>query len=224
MDGFVSVAFICTHNACRSQMAEAFACELASDVLEVYSAGTNPADAINPDAVWVLREKYGLDTTHQHPKTLGELPPVDVVVTMGCGVDCPNLFAAYQEDWGLEDPSDKGQQAMLETAEIIRRRVLDLRCRALAGAFDRKRLASNLKILGDERRLKIVELLADGDEHCACRLLEDLDISQPTLSHHMAALCGTGLVSARREGRWMRYRLDQGVLDALSHLVAQIAG
>lgn len=224
MDGLVSVAFICTHNACRSQMAEALARALAPGVLDARSAGTDPADAINADAALVLREEYGLDTARLRPKALDELPPVDVVVTMGCGVACPALPAAHREDWGLEDPSGGGRRAMLETAEAVRRRVLDLRCRALAGAFDPGRLAANLKTLGDARRLQIMGLLADGEERCACRLLEELDISQPTLSHHMAALCGTGLVSARREGRWTRYRLDRGVLGALSALVAGIAG
>jgi len=86
------VAFVCTHNSCRSQLAEALGRLLAADVFESCSAGTAPKSAINPDAVRVLRRLCGVDMTEtQRPKLLSELPPADVVVTMGCGVQCPML-------------------------------------------------------------------------------------------------------------------------------------
>lgn len=220
----VSVAFICTRNACRSQLAEALARTLAPDALAACSAGTDPAPEVDPLALAVLSEGYGADTARLRPKPLSELPRVDVAVTMGCGVACPRVPAAHREDWGLADPAGAGRGAMEAAASEIARRVLDLRCRALAGAFDLDRLARNLKVLGDARRLRVLGLLSDGEEHCACAILEALDISQPTLSHHMASLCGTGAVTARREGRWMRYRLDRGVLDALAGLVADLPG
>lgn len=219
----LAVAFVCTHNACRSQIAEALARSLAPGVLDAHSAGTDPAGAVDPVAVQVLSKVEGVDTGVLRSKPLSELPTVDMVVTMGCGVSCPRLPAAFREDWGLPDPSGRGREVMEETVDEIRRRVLDLRCRVLAGAFDRERFAQNLRVLGDVRRLGILELLSDGEERCACSLLEGLAISQPTLSHHMAALSEAGIVTARREGRWMRYRLDAGVLRSIAALIGDIA-
>ncbi|MFR3451655.1 MAG: metalloregulator ArsR/SmtB family transcription factor [Collinsella sp.] len=102
----------------------------------------------------------------------------------------------YREDWGLEDPTGKGDDAFLRTMRAIQQRVIGLRARIVAGEFDRERLALNLKALGDPNRLRIVELLWDGEEQCACNLLSELEISQPTLSHHMAALRDAGIVRA----------------------------
>lgn len=129
----VPVAFICTHNACRSQIAEALARMFASDVIAPCSAGTHPVAQVNPDASRLLADVYGVDTTLLRPKQLDELPRVDIVVTMGCGVQCPALPAKHREDWGLEDPTGKGDEAFLATMDVIRRKVLDLRQRILAG-------------------------------------------------------------------------------------------
>ncbi len=86
------VAFICVHNACRSQIAEALGKRLAADVFESYSAGTQLKDHINPDAVRLMKQLYEIDMEQsQYPKLLTELPPVDVVITMGCNVECPYL-------------------------------------------------------------------------------------------------------------------------------------
>lgn len=124
----LKVAFICVHNSCRSQMAEAIAKALASDVLEVYSAGTETKDSINPDAVAIVKELYGVDMTEtQKPKLLSEIPPVDIVVTMGCNVECPYLPCKHREDWGLDDPTDKGREAFLHTAKVIEKKVLELK-------------------------------------------------------------------------------------------------
>ena len=100
------VAFICVHNSCRSQIAEALGKKLAADVFESYSAGTEPKPQIDQDAVRLMRQVYGIDMEkRQYSKLLSELPPVDVVVTMGCNVQCPLLPCSYREDWGLDDPS-----------------------------------------------------------------------------------------------------------------------
>lgn len=214
-----TVAFICVHNACRSQIAEAIARSIAADALVACSAGTDPAASINEDAVQALRNDLGIDATGQRPKRLEALPAIDIVITMGCGVRCPALPASQREDWGLEDPTGKDGAAFERTVRDIENRVLDLRARILAGEFDPARLASNLRALGDVNRLRIVEMLRRHDELCACRLLEELEISQSTLSHHMAVLCDTGLVRARRDGRWMRYRLDELVLPELARLL-----
>lgn len=127
----MKVAFICTHNSCRSQIAEAFGRHLASDVFESCSAGTAIKDAINLDAVRLMKEKYGIEmiAEGQHPKMLKDLPKVDVVITMGCGVQCPYLPARMREDWGLEDPTGKSDAVFLEVMEEIRKDVLDLRKR-----------------------------------------------------------------------------------------------
>lgn len=130
----VKVAFICVHNSCRSQIAEAFGRHLAPDVFESYSAGTEIKDAINPDAVRIMKEHYGIDmlSEGQRPKTLEALPPVDIVITMGCGVACPYLPAERREDWGLDDPTGQGGSVFLETMEVIRQKVLSLK-QELAG-------------------------------------------------------------------------------------------
>lgn len=111
-------------------MAEAIAKILASDEFEAYSAGTEIKDKINEDAVGTIKEIYGFDMTKaQRPKTLSELPPVDIVITMGCGVACPYLPSKYREDWGLEDPTGKGGEEFIKTAKIIERKVKELKSR-----------------------------------------------------------------------------------------------
>lgn len=106
------VAFVCTHNSCRSQIAEAL-CKLISDgALECYSAGTFPGDAIDPTACRIVLEMFGVDMTlTQSPKSTSDIPPVDIVITMGCISGCPVIKCDYHEDWGLPDPTggDDGQ-------------------------------------------------------------------------------------------------------------------
>ena len=125
------VAFICVHNACRSQMAEALGRHLAADVFESYSAGTERKDRINPDAVRLMKARYGIDmeAEGQHSKLLLDIPEVVVVVTMGCNVRCPFLPCQWREDWGLDDPTGKPEEAFLETIRRIEEKVLDLRDR-----------------------------------------------------------------------------------------------
>ena len=122
------VAFVCVHNACRSQMAEAIARILAGDVFDSFSAGTETKPAIDPTAVRLVREQYGVDMTEtQYSKTLDALPEVDVVVTMGGNVQCPSLPCRRREDWGLDDPTGKEDSVYLAVMDTIRQRVLELR-------------------------------------------------------------------------------------------------
>ena len=122
------VAFVCVHNACRSQMAEAIARILAGDVFDSFSAGTETKPAIDPTAVRLVREQYGVDMTEtQYSKTLDALPEVDVVVNMGCNVQCPSLPCRRREDWGLDDPTGKEDSVYLAVMDTIRQRVLELR-------------------------------------------------------------------------------------------------
>ena len=128
------VAFVCVHNSCRSQMAEAIAKILAADVFEAYSAGTEKENEINPVAVEVIKELYAVDMTEtQHVKLLEALPRIDILVTMGCNVTCPYLPCQHSEDWGLEDPSGKDKEAFLKTAALIKEKVLDLKKRIESG-------------------------------------------------------------------------------------------
>ena len=127
MDKKLKVAFICVHNSCRSQMAEALGRHLAGDVFESFSGGTEVAPRINPDAVRLMKEIYGIDMEKtQRSKLLTELPEVDVVIKMGCDVVCPFFPADYEEDWGLEDPSGKGDEVFRHVVEIIEKKVQDL--------------------------------------------------------------------------------------------------
>lgn len=123
------VAFVCTHNSCRSQIAEAFGKHLAAGMFASYSAGTSIKGQINPDAQRIMRDRYGIDmeAEGQRPKTLSELPPIDVLVTMGCGVQCPYLPCGRREDWGLPDPTGKDDTEFVHVMEEIRQRVIGLR-------------------------------------------------------------------------------------------------
>ena len=113
-------ALICVHNSCRSQIAEALGKKLASDVFESYSAGTETKPRINPVAVRLMKQVHGIDMEEsQRSKLLSDIPPVDVIITMGCNVNCPFQPCSHREDWGLEDPSGKSDEAFLETIRRI---------------------------------------------------------------------------------------------------------
>lgn len=121
------VAFICVHNSCRSQIAEALGKHLASDVFESYSAGTEIKLQINQDAVRLMKQLYGIDMEQtQSPKLLANIPQVDIVITMGCNVACPFLPCKHREDWGLNDPSGKSDAAFEQTIQSIEYKILDL--------------------------------------------------------------------------------------------------
>lgn len=120
-----AVIFVCTHNACRSQIAEAMGKRLAGDVFDSYSAGTHIKAAVNPDAVRLMRETYGIDMIAggQRPKLLSECPKADWVITMGCGVRCPAVPGAHHEDWELEDPTGKSDADFLAVMEQIEKHI-----------------------------------------------------------------------------------------------------
>jgi len=122
------VAFICVHNSCRSQIAEALGKHLASDVFESYSAGTETKNRINPDAVRIMKQLYGIDMEEtQYPKLLEDIPPVDIVITMGCNVECPYLPCMHREDWGLDDPTEKNDSYFIEVIKKIETKIKDLK-------------------------------------------------------------------------------------------------
>lgn len=120
------VAFVCVGNSCRSQMAEGFAREYASDIFEVYSAGTDPSDKVKPNAVKVMKE-VGIDISDQYPNLLEEIPnKLDILITMGCGVKCPYIPCKMREDWGLDDPDGQPIEFFRETRDIIDNKVKEL--------------------------------------------------------------------------------------------------
>lgn len=130
----INVAFVCVHNSCRSQMAEALAKANFSNVFNAYSAGTESKDKINQDAVRILRGRFGIDMeASQHSKRIDTLPNIDVLVTMGCNVECPYLPCKHREDWGLDDPSGKSDEVFYQTIDLIETKLKDLSQRILHG-------------------------------------------------------------------------------------------
>ena len=118
------VAFICVHNSCRSQIAEALGRHLAGDVFESYSAGTETKPQINQDAVRLMKQLYGIDMERtQRSKLLSEIPPVDIVVTMGCNVTCPFLPCSRRENWGLDDPTGKSDEDFISVIKEIEHKI-----------------------------------------------------------------------------------------------------
>ncbi|MBB5337049.1 arsenate reductase [Pectinatus brassicae] len=122
----VKVAFVCVHNSCRSQIAEAFMRVMGLNICESYSAGTETKDSINQDAVRLMKE-VGIDMEIlQKSKLLSTLPSIDVVITMGCNVQCPYLPCKYREDWGLDDPSGKSDEEFTKIINSIHNKVEQL--------------------------------------------------------------------------------------------------
>ena len=121
------VAFICVHNSCRSQIAEAFGKHLASDVFESYSAGTETKPQINQDAVRIMKELYGIDmeAEGQYSKLIGDIPEPDIAISMGCNVGCPFIGRPFDDNWGLEDPTGKSDEEFMAVMEAIRQKVLE---------------------------------------------------------------------------------------------------
>lgn len=114
------VAFICVHNSCRSQIAEALGKIIGLGIIKCYSAGTEVKSSINPDAVRIMKE-LGIDMElTQKPKLLADIPEIDIVITMGCNVNCPILPCKHREDWGLDDPTGKGDAEFRFTIQTIK--------------------------------------------------------------------------------------------------------
>ena len=126
------VAFVCVHNSCRSQMAEVLAKLMASDVFEAHSAGTETKPQINQDAVRIIKQLYNIDMEkEQFSKLIADIPQPDIVITMGCNVECPYLPCKYREDWGLDDPTGKIDEEFIKTAKTIEKKILELKQRIL---------------------------------------------------------------------------------------------
>ncbi len=122
------VSFICVHNSCRSQIAEALGKYLASDVFEFYSAGTETKPQINQDAVRIMKELYGIDMEQtQHSKLITDIPNPDMIISMGCNVECPYMGRPFDENWGLDDPTGKSDDEFKIIIKKIEEKILALK-------------------------------------------------------------------------------------------------
>lgn len=124
----IKVGFICVHNSCRSQIAEALANKYASDYIEAYSAGTEIDRSINKDAIRIVKDLHGINMEEkQKVKLLSDIPDMDMIITMGCNVECPILPYEYLvEDWGLEDPTGKDDIEFKKVINEINNKIEDL--------------------------------------------------------------------------------------------------
>ena len=124
----LKVAFICVHNSCRSQIAEALGKHLASDVFESYSAGTETKPQINKDAVRIMKHLYGIDMEQtQYSKLISDIPQPDIAISMGCNVACPFIGRPFDDNWGLEDPSGKSDEAFVQIIHEIEAKIMGLK-------------------------------------------------------------------------------------------------
>ena len=124
------VSFICVHNSCRSQIAEALGKKYASDVFDSYSAGTQIKNQINQDAVRLMKDIYNIDMEKtQYSKLISDLPDIDISITMGCDVVCPIVENRYTEDWNLEDPTGQDDAFFRKVISKIEKNIKDLSLR-----------------------------------------------------------------------------------------------
>lgn len=123
------IAFICVHNSCRSQIAEALGKYLAGEVFESYSAGTETKPQINQNAVRLMKEIYDIDmeAQGQYSKLITEIPKVDFAISMGCNVDCPFIGREFDDNWGLEDPTGKSDEEFRRVIKEIEKRILEIK-------------------------------------------------------------------------------------------------
>lgn len=121
------VAFICVHNSCRSQIAEALGKHLVGDKYDFYSAGTETKPQINRDAVRLMKQLYGIDMEQtQYSKTLDKIPAPDIVISMGCDVGCPYIGRAFDDNWGLPDPTGKSDDVFIKVIKQIENNIRKL--------------------------------------------------------------------------------------------------
>jgi arsenate reductase len=122
------VAFICVHNSCRSQIAEALAKYLAADVFESYSAGSEIKAEINQDAVRIMKKLYGIDMEEtQYSKLITDIAKPDIAISMGCNVTCPFIGREFDRDWNLEDPTGKSDQEFVKIIKEIENKIVELK-------------------------------------------------------------------------------------------------
>ncbi len=128
MNDMKKVAFICVHNSCRSQIAEALGKHFASDVFESYSAGTETKPQINSDAVRLMKKLYGIDMElSQYSKTIDDIPSPDIAISMGCNVECPFIGRDFDDNWGLPDPTGENDEFFIRIISSIEEKIRELK-------------------------------------------------------------------------------------------------
>lgn len=133
----IKVGFICVHNSCRSQMAEALGKLYAGDIFESYSAGTETKPQINQEAVKIIKKLYDVDMNEsQKSKLIDDIPKLDIVIKMGCNVVCPVVLGKHIEDWGLDDPTGKSDDEFIKIAKSIEEKIKDLKERIINKEID----------------------------------------------------------------------------------------
>ena len=121
------IAFICVHNSCRSQIAEALGKLLRGDDFDFYSAGTETKPQINRDAVRLVKEHYGVDMDFsQYSKTFDKIPTPDIAISMGCDVGCPFIGRGFDDNWGLADPTGKADEDFIKIIKQIEENIKNL--------------------------------------------------------------------------------------------------
>ena len=122
------VAFICVHNSCRSQIAEALGKHLAADIFESYSAGTQTKPQINSDAVRLMKKLYGIDMEKtQYSKTFDKIPSPDIAISMGCDVGCPFIGREFDGNCGLPDPTGQSDEVFERVIRSIEEKIIALK-------------------------------------------------------------------------------------------------
>lgn len=122
------IAFICVHNSCRSQIAEALGKKYLSDSFECYSAGTETKSQINQDAVRIMKELYDIDMEKtQYSKLITDIPNPDIAISMGCNVGCPFIGRAFDDNWGLEDPTGKSDEEFIKVIKEIEKKIISIK-------------------------------------------------------------------------------------------------
>ena len=121
------IAFICVHNSCRSQIAEALGRRLAGDKYDFYSAGTETKPQINKDAVRLMKELYDIDMEKtQYSKTFDKIPTPDIAISMGCDVGCPFIGRAFDDNWNLPDPTGQSDEIFIKVIKRIKEKIKNL--------------------------------------------------------------------------------------------------
>jgi len=119
------VAFICVHNSCRSQIAEALCKELRDDLL-AFSAGIEIKGSINTDVLRIMKDKYDIDMSKQYPKLLKDIPLCGIYISMGCNVGCPMIGRCFDDNFNIEDPSGKDDEAFIKAIEEIKEKIMNI--------------------------------------------------------------------------------------------------
>lgn len=121
------IAFVCVHNSCRSQIAEALGNHLRGNDFECYSCGTETKQQINQDAVRLMKELYGIDMEEtQYSKTYDKISTPDIAISMGCDVGCPYIGKNFDDNWGLPDPTGQSDEVFKEVIKQIERKILTI--------------------------------------------------------------------------------------------------